>query len=390
MPDENKPSSIHSKKVGRFTRRRLLKTLSAAGFTSATIGALSVEDVKAAASDQVPIALDVDGESIEYVDADWYDRVVRARKVQDALEKEWLPEEPTSTRDLVRDAVFGVWLNAGSGNSDPHIVLSLDKNAKALGEARGAVPERKQGIPVRIEETERDMELTACDPNSKSDTSSMPGGLAVNFSGDAGNTTGTLTPRVWDEEYTYDYSWITAAHVPENAVSEGCGSDLEGMTARHNGNKIGEVAEVNHRHDIAVIEQDGSGPLNEVWNPEDFSETYTIKSTMTEDAVDTWMGNDRAVQKYGVGRCYGQGPIDAHGKRENPIVNERCVGYWYDCVRWGTFDSIGPGDSGSIAFGADPNGGGYLASNINSWRWWDYSGGPAGYAIRADQGFWWG
>lgn len=37
--------------------------------------------------------------------------------------------------------------------------------------------------------------------------------------------------------------------------------------------------------------------------------------------------------------------------------------------------------------GVDPDGN--LAANINSWRWADYSAGPAGYAIDSNHGYYW-
>lgn len=389
MTNPEKPSSIHSKKIGRFTRRRLMKALSTTGLASASIGALSVDDVRGAASDEVPIALDTEGNSTEYVDADWYDRLVRARKVRNAVDENWLSETASEGTREVRQAVIGVWLDAGSGTSEPHVIVSLDRDAAGLAEARGAIPERRNGVPIRLEETDREEEL-ACSPQSKSDTSSMPGGLAVNFSGSDGSTQGTLTSRVIDDWGFHGDALMTAAHVPEQAEGE-CGSSLLGMTARHNGDKIGEVNYVDHEHDIAVIyESGGTTPLNEVWNPEDHSERYTITGTMTMDAIDTWIDNDRLVWKYGVGECYSQGTIAARGKKEAAVYNEDCTSDWYDTVRWGSYDSIGPGDSGSITFGKNHDGGGFLASNINSWRWWDYSAGPAGYAIRSDHGYYWG
>ncbi|MEZ3116111.1 hypothetical protein RYH80_09315 [Halobaculum sp. MBLA0147] len=394
MTDEDKPSSIHSRKLGRFTRRRLLRVLSAAGISSAAAGALSVDHVRGAASDQVPVAYDVEGNSEGYVPADWYDRLAKARDVRDRLDGEFLPE-PASDRaetatERVRDAVTGVWLDAGTGNSEPHVIVSLDEESESLGDARGAVPERMRGIDIEVEVAEREEELTDCTPKQKGDTSQMPGGLSVDFSSEESSARGTLTSRMYDEN-DYVYRLATAAHVPEAATNgNDCGTQLEGMEARHNGTKIGEVHFVDHENDIAVIEATNTTPLDEVWDPRDFSDKYTVKSTMSKDCVDTFMKDDKKVKKYGVGRCFGTGKITARGKKERAYVNESCTTYWRDCVRWGTFNSIGPGDSGSIAFGPDPGGSDYLASNINSWRWFDYSAGPAGYAIDNTHGYYWG
>lgn len=82
---ERKPSSINSKKESKLTRRRILKYLTAAGMAPSAAANITVDDVKAADSDQVPISIDVDGEIIEHVPADWYDRVVHTRDVRDKL-----------------------------------------------------------------------------------------------------------------------------------------------------------------------------------------------------------------------------------------------------------------------------------------------------------------
>jgi len=74
-----KPSEIHKKKIGKMSRRRLMNTLTAFGFSATTAAALQASDVKAADSDQVPISIDHSGDSIVMVDADWYDRLKRTR-----------------------------------------------------------------------------------------------------------------------------------------------------------------------------------------------------------------------------------------------------------------------------------------------------------------------
>lgn len=58
---ERKPSNIHSKKEHKLTRRRIMKMLTAAGVAPAAASRITVDDVKAADSDQIPISLDVGG-----------------------------------------------------------------------------------------------------------------------------------------------------------------------------------------------------------------------------------------------------------------------------------------------------------------------------------------
>lgn len=393
MTDKMKPSSIHSKKLHRFTRRRILKTLSAAGVSSAALGLLDVDTVRGAASDQIPISMDTEGNSTTYVEADWYDRLVKAREVFKTIENGFLPEQANPRAKMatkrIRDAVTGVWLDAGTGNSDPHIIVSVVEDAPGRGDAPGAIPEKMRGIPVEIEYTEREEE-TACSASSKSDTSEMPGGLQVDFYGpNDGYANGTLTSRVWNRD-NYDTLLMTAAHVPENAVEDECGIELQGMDAYHNGTKIGEVDHVRHDHDVATIYPTDTTALDKVWNPGNHSQKFHVKDTMSADGIDTFVSNNEKIKKCGRTTCLTEGTVSARGKKERAYVNEECTEYWYDCVRWGGFTSIDAGDSGSLAFGADPNGDGYLATNINSWRWFDYSSGPAGYAIDNNHNYYWG
>lgn len=69
-------------------RRRFAKTLLRVGFGASTIAGLTIEDVKGAASDQVPIVIgyepNKDGTDLhpvtKYVPADWYNDNLHAKK----------------------------------------------------------------------------------------------------------------------------------------------------------------------------------------------------------------------------------------------------------------------------------------------------------------------
>jgi len=403
---EKKPSSIHRKRVGGMSRRRLLRTLTACGFAAGTAAALTPEDINAAGSDQVPITIDTSGESVVMVDADWYDRVQEARKVFQKMKNEWLPEQADNNVRENRgrgkgkdkhDDVSGVWFSAGKGNDNPHVIVSIDQESESKDNTRGNIPERRQGVRIEVEEMNREKELAwdhnNCDDKEKSNTTEMPGGLQVRFQGRDGS--GTLTPRVVDSSYDHIYSIATAAHVA--SVDGECGDDLLGLKAYHYGNYLGELVYVDHRHDIAIIHNDYNydQPIPEVWNPSDHSEQWgPIKDSLSKDGVDYWENNGRKLWKYGKKTCFTGGTVDSRGKTERARVNSPCADYWYDCVRWGEFGSIERGDSGSITFGAHPDENTFLACNINSWRWssWsdgEYSAGPAGYAWRDNHGYWW-
>lgn len=389
MAPNNKPSSINSIKDHKLTKRRLLKALSSAGFGAASVNAITVDDVKAADSDQVTIAITCDGERKKRVSSDWYDHLVRARRVKNEIEENWL-YSTDSGKDSYDD-VFAVWLDAGTDSNNPHVKVTIDKNSSSKEETRGNVPERRDNVRIDVEEAPREHEQV-CEPKCKQDTSEMPGGLSVSINGNGGS----LGPQAWDNK---DGTWTltTAGHV---AAQEGtCGDDLIGSNVEHCGEYIGYVKDIDHSLDMCIIEPAYDvEPIPEVWNPDDHSSRWgTITDTLSADGVDYWMGdnpnnNQRKVWKYGVGSCYSEGYVHARGTKEDPEVNNPCTPdpkTWNECVRWGTINSIWGGDSGSIAFGADPDSDDFFAVCQNSWRWYNYSAGPAGYAWRNKHGYSW-
>ena len=389
-----------------------MNTLTAFGFSTATAAALQASDVKAADSDQVPISIDHSGDSIVMVDADWYDHLERTRDTFEEIKQAWLP--PQGHRYNSRnnknkdeyDDVLGVFISAGKGNENPHIIVSIDQESDTKDETRRNIPERRDGSRIEVEEMSKEKELavnhTDCNDKEVSDPSNMPGGVRIRFAGRDGY--GTLTSRVVDGDYDYNYSLATAAHVISRDQDE-CGDDLLGTNAYHRGNYIGEVVDIDHDLDMVIIHNssDYGQPIPEVWNPSDHSDRWgPIWETLSKDGVDHWIHNDRRVWKYGVSTCYTTGYVDSRGNTERaynysgpgPDISTECADYWYNCVRWGEFGSIEAGDSGSITFGAHPNRNVFLACNINSWRWssysdGEYSAGPAGYAWQGKHSYWW-
>ena len=178
-----KPSEIHKKKIGKMSRRRLMNTLTTFGFSTATAAALQASDVKAADSDQVPISIDHSGDSIVMVDADWYDHLERTRDTFEEIKRAWLP--PQGHRHNSRnnknkdeyDDVLGVFISAGKGNENPHIIVSIDQESDTKDETRGNIPERRDGSRIEVEEMSKEKELavdhTDCNDKEVSDPSNM-------------------------------------------------------------------------------------------------------------------------------------------------------------------------------------------------------------------------
>ena len=408
---DRKPSDIHRKRMGGMTRRRLLKTLTAFGFSASTAIVLTPGDVQAADSDQVPISIDHSNTSIVMVDADWYDRLQETRDNFDAMKRDWLPPrgrrnsnegnknsgKSHGPKDMHND-VIGLYISAGKGNDNPHIIVSIDQESDTKDETRGNIPEQRGESRIEIEERDSEKELALehsnCNDKEVSNPDKIPGGVRISFAGR--DNVGTLTSRVVDGDFNYNYSLATAAHVLSRDENE-CGSDLVGTDAYHYGNYIGSVVAVDHQLDMVIVHNSSSTdqPIPEVWHPADHSERWEpIEDTLTDDGVDYWINNDRQLFKYGQSSCYTNGKVHSRGNTERPYVNNECAEFWYDCVRWGEYGSIEAGDSGSITFGAHPDRDTFLACNVNSWRDGsvserEYSAGPAGFAWQDAHSYWW-
>ena len=104
------PSDVHRSKDTKLTRRRILRTLTAAGVTPVAASRITVDDVKAADDDQVPISLDVKGEIKKNVPADWYDKLIHTRDIRSKL----------SRNHDHRESVLGVGYSPGKrGGGEP-------------------------------------------------------------------------------------------------------------------------------------------------------------------------------------------------------------------------------------------------------------------------------
>lgn len=374
MPRIEKPSDVNKIKSTKLTKRRLLKALSTAGAGTATLQAMTVDDVKAADSDQVTITMTCGRDIKQRVPADWYDFLIRARKVKRRLTDNWLSTNSHSGNKDGDNDVFGVWLDAGKGGSNPHVVVTIDENSNTKGETKGKIPERKNDVAVEVETAEREYE-TACDPECK-DVGDIPGGLEVSVEDVSGK--GTLGPQAFDYSQNR-FVGTTAAHVAsvDNTYPEEneCGNELIGRNVYHCNRKIGEVDYIDHKHDVCLIAGDYVDWIPEIWNPANHSSRYPITDTATKDGVDFWINKDKQIQKLGRITCYTGGEIHARGTREDASTFSACADDWYDCVRWGNADDIGAGDSGSVAFGYHTESDNFYAVCQNSWRWYDYSTG---------------
>lgn len=351
MVKKNKPSSIHSKRLTGMTRRRMFKALVAAGFSSAAASRITVNDVKAAESNQVPVALDTEGNSIVMVDSDWYDWLASAKKARSKVRSKWLDH-----RDVV-----GIWLTSGgSGQGNPHIDVELDGHSGSKEETRGKIPEYKDGIKVNVSEVgeRRSLSQKCATPDCYDDKDfypELPGGVAVEaYPAGENEGCGTLAPWVVDLEGTHEYSgcWITAAHMF-------CNRDTN--NAYHYGQKIGDVVTGRsspYDYDFVAIEPvSGVYALDEIRDANNASKNYEIGGTITKDGVHTSENKGYTVHKHGIGNCHQDGNIKGDGdlQTQSADICGDPDSTFHGQIRWGDEFDATDGDSGSAAFINDPN-----------------------------------
>lgn len=405
-PDNGKPSDIHKKNTSKLTKRRLMKLMAASGFSGPALANISVDDVKAADSDQVPVSMDYDGNWKKMVPADWMDRMKRAEDAREKIKSNW-----RNNKD-----VFSVWLNSGEfGGENPHIEVGIDYNSNSKDETRGKIPEEKDGVPVEVFEEGKNERADNCKQCNNYDNVSVdphiPGGVQIHIQADGELSCGTLAPMVVDADNQYSGSWVTAAH-----VICGSGGTADSKYLKHEGTPIGEIVDViEFDHDFAVIEPFDSGDtgntsgqdftaLDEVAESNDIDNgsRYEINSTLTKSGTQTAAADNLSLFKYGMGGCYNSATINADGDtfKQSTLGDPVCASGDEELthqLRFGNDGYLSGGDSGTITFVKAPNNPGYYAASLGNGHSTiagdqigkAYSFGTAGWAIQEFHNYRW-
>ena len=125
MAKESKePNELNNIKDHKLTRRRVMQAATAIGFSSPVAMNISVDDVKAADSDQVTVSFDVSGNTKYTVAADRMDWLQKTKSANEDLKNKYYQ----------REGVLGVGMSGGKGEDNPHVVVSLDRDNKESGE----------------------------------------------------------------------------------------------------------------------------------------------------------------------------------------------------------------------------------------------------------------
>ena len=374
----------------RLTRRRVMKAAMASGFSVLTASRLTVDDVKAADSDEVVIYYDTEGRDKTHVPKGWYDYIQRARDVNERMKK----------RFTDREGISDIGMRVGDTSEDnPYVFIGVDKNSSKKDERRGEVPEERDGIRIEVEERDpsaRKAEAQCADEKYDQDDQ-IPGGLGLEeaVSGNDGSFTSRLFPDV--NYYDAPPGWATAAHVLErcdNAYT----IKHKPQSSPESGRIIGQAWFIDQSRDFVAIRQSSwveprsdfakpSAPNNSLLD-------YHVDATLSQDGLETLMSRDTEFIHHGARTCRTRAQISSSGERKFTPGTQFCNAYLKDQVEFGSGadDETNTGDSGGgvISEPIDDQGDKQYFSHLHSGSGEFNAFGVGGWAIRKEHNMWWG
>lgn len=363
--DYPKLEQIHSKRTSTMTRRRLLSTLLGVGFSATAAGHLTTDDLKAAATDQIPI---VEGFSSDdpkkpvetftakkrNVPVDWYNDLQQARKVK---------EDVLSTYGGLDD-VIGIGVKAGTFGGD-NASVQVDVLPTNIAESRGTLPETVDEVPIEVNEGS---EITPDACNTGDFDYIIPGG--VRAIGDDSDGYGTMMSQIYDHHGRQRFA--TARHLYS-------GGNANGRNLWHPSKSktpVGEVVRAHCYDDLVLaVSLNGHAPQRRIEdaNPE------LVNGQFSRDGLSTLQANGERVLKVGCRTC----------KTGGQIHNVNYTHFGYGCtpkhgqVRWGSGNDSKGGDSGAPVYHQNPNNSSYQwIVSLDLWSGSNATGGTGAWRIK--------
>lgn len=391
-----KRKNIFNTKEHKLTRRRVMNLATGAGFSTLTAAQMTVDDVKAAASDEVTVPIDTEGEYKIRVSEDWHERVRDAREANKRMKQ----------RFSERNGVVSVGYSPGDmGGENPSVRVGIDPDHDEADERRGELPERENRTPVRpIDEKPGEAH---CNPEY-TDRDNLPGGLPSLIEDndiDSENVFGTMTSRLINgSRWQRGFGWATAAHtLPDPKCVPDDFDGLPILTHQTQSDpeikEIGRVWFFDQERDIVAVEATGNAePVSSVARPDQPDSTsswHDISGTLSQDGAERVAADDNlGLVLRGKTSCQSSGNITALD------ASQRVCGDIYHCHFCGESISrqtkgdypADEGDSGSLVY-TDPipqADNKRFASHLHSGSsTFGDSYGPSGFGLREDRNFWW-
>ncbi|WP_254547242.1 hypothetical protein [Halomarina pelagica] len=287
-PKYPETQGIHRKRCKVMSRRRLMRTLSGLGFSGITASYLTTDDVKAAASDEVPIVVGFHGDDphakrtpfVKYIPADWYNDFRHATDVKDRV----------GHRFSQKNGVVSVGVipgDAGGENSRISVRIVEDKYHRTASE----LPDHVDGVEVvpRKSGVPRPTSCSLDDLRNWTNTYIYGGFLVKGDSSERGYGTVSCTGYKNGNSYI-----ITSQHIFN-------GSDNVGKKLRKaDGTLIGEVRYDRCKEDFAATDiTNGFGYARAIWD----SGYNGIRGNFSYDGLGDLRRNGARPQKVGQRTC---------------------------------------------------------------------------------------
>lgn len=365
VDDPTRPATerIHDKMYPGISRRRLLSSLVGVGFTKATASYLTESDIRASASDQVPIVVghysdDPHGDrshETTYVPADWYNDFRHATRMKARL----------ADRIGHKPGIVSVGVVPGKIGGDNSRVIVRKKNG--LGAASNQIPDEIEGVPVNLETVEgfqpattvgqpaidearksgwefgtaSEYQASGCSAqlrNWNSSYSSIYGGYAVK--GDSNTPTGTVGGAAFRNGNRY---LVCSHHIFS-------GSNANGKTVRHpDGTRLGTVKRSKCKEDFAMVSLSSDYTIQRDISYSGYS---GVTGHYTYDGLSNLMS--RGANTYKVGRTTCRTSFSKITSIADTIFTAPgCIPKPYAVFHKGANGQKG-GDSGAISFHQSP------------------------------------
>jgi len=228
------------------------------------------------------------------------------------------------------------WDKSFGGMQGHQVAIAVDPN-----KYEGTVPDKVNGIPTHVRETEGIEPVSGCCNFDISGTSDMPAGIQLGTS--TSDYGGTAFAKVEDGG---NYRLMTANHVVEEN-NDICKS-TDGNSVYHDDTKIGTVDHSFDNLDVATVSPD-SGVSFKGEVKECDSTTIDIYDYYTKAGVDYLISNDIDVYSMGIasGKTKGEVTDSDISSSDEGAIND-CIDFNSSGVR--TNASIQTGDSGGPVF----------------------------------------
>lgn len=268
------------------------------------------------------------------VPADWYNDLQRTKEVRDRIK---LRNRPGVVETATHPGMFG------GRNSYIFVGVSkkqAQKDGKSVADAKANIPERVDGVKVKVKEVGNPTTAASCSgyTTSADQGSIVPRGVQVETAYDS---FGTLAGIIYSEDdFGHRPHFITCQH-----LWYGDGGDDEYLYHPYESDgAIGKNEWVDCKYDYAI-----SGPVNGHTPSQGIIGTdINITGYYTQVGVEGLAANGEYASKVGNTTCFTEGQIrSADGYMG--YVNGGC-GNKGSQVKWGCCGDVKPGDSGSLAY----------------------------------------